>query len=105
MPAAQQCGNRRRLVKAEPRKSAQRFRIILDSGEDEVAGAGKAGSLLEELGIVPLDRGEMAEQIGDKGFRPGIAEKDSDPRDPGAVRRKHVRLRVLDHLQAMLETA
>src|SRR6516162_7295749 len=105
MPAAQQCGNRRRLVKAEPRKSAQRFRIILDSGEDEVAGAGKARSVLEELGIVPLDRDEMAKQIGDKRIRLRIAEKDPDSCDPCAVRRKHMRLRVLDHLQAVLETA
>src|SRR5271166_4203289 len=105
MPAAHQCGNPSRLGKAEPRKSAQRFRIILDPGEDEVAGTGKARSLLEELGIVPLYRGEVAEQIGDKRIRLRIAEKDPDSGDPRAVRRKHMRLRVLDHLQPVLETA
>ena len=105
MPAAHQCGNRGRLDKAKPRKSAQRFRIILDPGEDEVAGAGKARSLLEELGIVPLDRDEMAKQIGVKRIRLRLAEKDPDSCDPRAVRRKHMRLRVLDHLQAVLETA
>src|SRR5215472_274379 len=105
MPATHQCGNRSRPGKAEPRKRAERFRIVLDSGEDEIARTGETGRLLEQFGIVPLDRAEVAKQIADKGICPRIAEKDPDPRYSGVVRWQDVRLRVIDHLQAVLEAA
>src|SRR5215813_4021194 len=105
MPAAHQRSDRTRLRKAEPGKSAQSLRIVLDPGEDEVAGAGKCRSLFEELRIVPLDRNEMPQQIGDKRVRLRESEKNPDARDPGTVSWKCMRLRIIDHLQAMLETA
>src|SRR5215469_14050594 len=83
MPAAHQRSDRTRIREAEPGKSAQSLRIVLDPSEDEVAGAGKGRGLFEELGIMPLDRGEMPQQIGDKRVRLREAEKDPDACDPG----------------------
>ena len=54
---------------------------------------------------MPLDRGEVSAQIGDEGLHLRIAQKDRDALDPGAVRRKRMGLRVVDHLQPVLEAA
>ena len=61
MPAAHQCGHGSRLGKAEPGKRVQGLRIILDPGEHQVAGAGKARGLLEERAIMLLYRSKMDE--------------------------------------------
>src|SRR6516165_958116 len=52
-----------------------------------------------------LDRGEMRADVGDKCVRVSIAEKCRDPFQAGATRRQHMRLRVVDHLQAVLKAS
>src|SRR6516165_2056064 len=105
MPAAHQRRDGSRIAKAEPREGAQGVGIVLDPCEDEISRAGEARRLFEQLGIVLLDRAEMTEQIGSKSVRMRIAEKDSDPLDPRAVRGQPVRLGVVHHLQAVFEPA
>ena len=61
MPASHQRGHRGRLGEAELRERAQGFAIVIGAGENEIARAGEGRSMLEELGIMPLDRGEMSE--------------------------------------------
>src|ERR1700730_19408070 len=54
---------------------------------------------------MPLDRRKMSAQIGHEGVSLQVTKEDGDPLDPGAVRRESMRLRVIDHLQAVLEAA
>ena len=105
MPASHQRGHCGRLDKAELGESAQGFGIVIGAGENEIAWAGEGRGLLEKLRIMPLDRSEMSAQIGDEGLCLRIAQKQRDALDPGAVRRKPMSLRVVDHLQPVLEAA
>ena len=81
------------------------FGIVVGAGKDQVSGSGKRRGLLEQLGIMLLDRGEVDAQLGDEGVRSRIAEEDRDALKAGLVGGKRVSLRVVDHLQAVLETA
>src|SRR5260370_14733879 len=54
---------------------------------------------------MPLDRRKMAAQIGHEGVSLRITEEDGDLLDPGAVGRECMGLRVVDHLQTVLEAA
>ena len=105
MPAAHHRRDPRRLAEAEPRQRRQRLRVVLGAGEDEIAGSGEARRLLEQFGIMPLDRAEPGAEFGDERIRVLVAEKRREPRDPGAVGRQAVGLRVLDHLQPVLDAA
>ena len=61
---------------------AQRVGIVLGAGEDEVAGHRQARRLLEQLGVMALDRAQMRGQIGGKGIaRRAIAEKGGEACD------------------------
>src|SRR6266550_7089156 len=71
--------------------------------EDEVARPGEARRLLEELGIRPLDRGEMAAKIGGEGIGVAIAEEDRKTRNTVAIGGQAMDLRVIDHLQPVLD--
>src|SRR5260370_11858985 len=54
---------------------------------------------------MPFDGEKMGAQIGHEGVDLRVAEKNRDPTDPRAVRRQRMRLRVVDHLQTVLEAA
>src|SRR5882724_8639686 len=103
MPAAHQRRNCGRLGKAELGKGPQRVAIVVGAGEDEVARAREGRGVLEQLGIMPLDRGEMPAQVGDEVFPLRMAEECGDMPDADAIRRERMGLRVLDHLQSVLE--
>src|SRR5262245_23475703 len=60
MPAAHQRGHGGWLCKAELPERMQGFAIIVGAREDEIARAGEGWGVLEKLGIVSLDRGEMS---------------------------------------------
>ena len=85
MPAAHHRGDRAGSAEAEPRQRRQCLRVVLGAGEHEIAGTGEARRLLEQLGIMPLDRAEPGAQFGDEVIGVLIAEKRRDSRDPGAV--------------------
>jgi hypothetical protein len=55
VPAAHQRTDRRRIVKAQLGQGVHGFGIVLGAGKDEIAGAGKARRLLEQLGVMLLD--------------------------------------------------
>ena len=59
VPVAHHAGDRARIGEAHPRQRFQRARVVVGAGEDEVARSGEARRLLEQLGIVFLDRGEV----------------------------------------------
>src|ERR1700737_1295824 len=54
---------------------------------------------------MPLDRRKMSAQIGHEGVSLQVTKEDGDPLGPGAGRREGMGLRVVDHLQAVLEAA
>ncbi len=105
MPAADDRGDGRRVGEAEPGDGLERVRVILAAGEDEVAGCGQRRCLLEERGIAVLDGRQVAQQLGRKRLERGETEKSRKPCQPGGIGRQRVRLRVVDHLQAMLDPA
>jgi hypothetical protein len=47
----------------------------------------------------------MHDQIGDETIGAAVAEKDREAGDALPIRRQSMRLRVVDHLQAMLDAA
>ena len=89
MPAAHQRADRRRIGKAEPGQGAHGFGIVLGAGKDEIAGAGEARRLFEQLGVMAFDRTQMRGQIGDETIGTAVAEKDREAGDarpgPSAV--------------------
>ena len=56
-----------------------------DIAGHEIAWAGECRSVLEKLRVMPLHRGEMAAQVGDKAFCVRIAQEHGNARDAGAV--------------------
>ena len=103
MPAAHHRRDPRRIGEAEPRQRRQRLRIVFGAGEHQIARSGEARRFLEQLGVMPLDRAETRAQLGDERLGIRIAEKCREPGDPGGVAGQPMGLRVLDHLQPVLD--
>ncbi len=65
MPAANSAGHLRGRAEAHRPQGLQRFRIVLDAGEDQIAmHIGKIGLALEQAGIMILNRFHGAGEIG-----------------------------------------
>ena len=105
VPVAHNPRDPRWVGKAEPRQGGERGGVVLRAGEDEIARSREARRFLEQLGIMLFDRGEMAAQIGDEPIMVRIAEKGREPGDTVAIGRQAVDLRVIGHLQAVLDPA
>src|SRR5690606_13666750 len=85
MPTADRRRHRVRLRVAHLAQGGERAGIVLDPGEDEVAGPGEARRLLEEFGVVPLDPLQMVAEIGAERRDVLVAEEDGDACEPGGV--------------------
>ncbi len=106
MPAAHDGGDGRRIGEAQALQRFERVGIVLDAGEDEIAGGrGKGGRFLEQVRIVALDQSEDARQRGGELRGVGEAEEERDAPQALGVGRQAVRLLVVHHLQAMLDAA
>ena len=106
MPSADRARDFRRVGVAEPRKCRQRLRIVGVAREDEAAeGRGERRRFLEEVGIVVANLAEGSEQRLLEGRDRPIAGHARDDRQLFPILGQRVGLRVVDHLQAMLDRA
>ncbi len=105
------CQPRTSAATAEGSAKPSPFRVRKVSGSSStpvktrLPGPERLGACSNSSRVVPLDRGQVAAEVGDKGVGLRVAEEHPDPRDAGAVRRQGVGLRVVDHLQPVLEAA
>ncbi len=106
VPAAHDARGRRCILEAESCKRLQGAGIVVRAGEDEIAArTGQARRLLEQAGIVALDRTQALQQRSFEVGEAGVAQKDGEGLGAGRVLRHAVGLPVVDHLQAMLDAA
>src|SRR6185437_11504334 len=105
MPVADDRGDRGRIAEAEVAEGLQRLGIVLGAGEDEIAGRGEARRLFEKARIDRLDGTELCGQRFGEQRGVGKAHQGRDTAQGGRILRDAVRLRIVDHLQAMLELA
>ena len=106
VPASHDAGRGGRIAEAQRLEGLQRARIVVGAGEDQVAaGSCEARCLLEEIGIVAFHETKRLEQRVLKGARGVVAQEGRERGHAGLVGRDGMRLAVVDHLQAMLDTA
>src|SRR5208282_1557267 len=104
MPAADRFRGKRRALEAELRKGFERFRVIADAGEDEIADrSGETRRRFEEPRIMFGDAAEMKGKDRGEGSKIRIAAKLREIAQLASLLRQALRLFIGNHLQAMLD--
>ncbi len=106
VPGAHGGGDLAGLAEAELLQRAQRAGIVADAGEHEVAGAvAELGRVLEEQPVMVRHQTAAALELRRERPRRGVAAEAGEALQRLLARGDRVRLRVVEHLQAVLDAA
>ena len=94
------------MLETESPQGGERFWVVGDAGEHEIAGAAaKRWGVLEQARVVRLDPGEMEGQIPGEGLETPVSAKARETRQFHTLEGQALRLFIGDHLQPVLNLA